>query len=84
MRGPVAAVVLAIVAATIATVTNAHAEDKSTGASGAAFSALPSGVVPLPPKAKAPASIPASEKVAGFVLAGRKGRGDCARRAAQG
>lgn len=78
---PVAALVLAFVTATIATVSNAHGDDRSTaastsGASGAAFSALPSGVIAPPPKAKPPASIAANEKVAGFFMAGRKGRGD--------
>ena len=71
-----AALVLAFTALTIATVTDAQADDRSSGASGAAFSTLPSGTVPLPPKAKAPSRIAGSEKVAGFVIAGRKGGGD--------
>jgi hypothetical protein len=61
---------VAISAATIATATEASAD---ANASGAAFSTLPTGKVPLPPKAKAPAAIGANEKVPGFLFAGRKG-----------
>jgi hypothetical protein len=76
MRARASAISAALLAVTIATVTDAQADDKSTGATSATFSALPSGTVLVPPKAKAPASIPANEKVAGFALAGRKGRQD--------
>jgi hypothetical protein len=68
-----AAYLLAVVTATIAIGTSAHAEDRTTGASSAAFATLPSGTVPLPPKGKAPAAIPGGEKVPGFFIAGRKG-----------
>ena len=71
-------VVLALAAFTIATVSDAAAEDRSGGASSASFASLPSGRVPLPPKSKAPAAIPGSEKVAGFFLSAGKGRADYA------
>ncbi|HSO33553.1 MAG TPA: hypothetical protein VLT33_13565 [Labilithrix sp.] len=54
-------------AATLATVSDASADDKS-GATGASFSALPVGTIALPPKVRAPAAIPGGEKVAGFVV----------------
>ena len=76
MSGRRRAVLLAFTVAAVATVTQAKAEDRSTGASSATFSSLPSGIVPQPPKAKAPGAIPASEKVPGFFVAGHKGRKD--------
>lgn len=78
MKSHVGKLVLAVAAVTVATftVTDATAQDPpatATGASGATFSSLPSGTVPLPPKAKVPAAISANEKVPGFFMALRKG-----------
>jgi hypothetical protein len=68
----------AITALAIATATQAAADDRAdrSGVASAAFSSLPSGKVPLPPKSKTPATIGANEKVAGFFFAGPKGRAD--------
>ena len=69
----------AFTALAIATVTDAKADDRATGATGATsatFASLPTGTVPLPPKTKVPSTIPGSEKLAGFVIVGRKGQAD--------
>ena len=52
------------------------AEDRSSGSATAILSSLPTGTVALPPKAKVPSSIPAHEKVAGFIVASSRGRSD--------
>jgi hypothetical protein len=70
------AVVFAAIALTVAAASDANADEKATGAASAAFSTLPAGVVPPPPKTRAPSAIAASEKVPGFFMAGRKGRSD--------
>jgi len=80
MKSHLGKLVLALAAITVATVTVTDASaDNAAAASGAAsasFSALPTGTVPLPPKAKPPASIGANEKVPGFFMAVRKGRSE--------
>ena len=70
------ALVLGFATLSVAFVTDALADDRAGSASTATVSSLPVGTVALPPKAKTPASIPAREKVAGFVVAGQRGRGD--------
>lgn len=57
-----------LAAATLAIVSDVSADDKS-GATGSAFSTIPSGSVGAPPKRKAPAAIPGGEKVSGFFVA---------------
>jgi len=78
MNARCTALVLALTAAALTAVTDASADERSSGASGAAFASLPSGRVPLPPKGKPPAAIPGGEKVAGFFVAAGKGRADYA------
>lgn len=68
LRAPMKALVGLLAAATLATATDASADDKS-GATGSAFSTIPAGSIGAPPKGKAPGAIPANEKVPGFFIA---------------
>lgn len=74
------ALALCLAAVAIATVTDAKADakadERSTGATSATFASLPTGTVPLPPKARVPSTIPGGEKVAGFLVSARKGQAD--------
>ena len=65
---PLKALAGLLAAATLATVTDARADDKS-GATGSAFSTIPAGTIGAPPKGKVPAAIPGNEKVPGFFIA---------------